>query len=384
MKLVIIVGAGGTGSYFIEDVVHYFNALKGKRHIVVVDGDVVEEKNLLRQGFLKKDLHKGKAESLVSRYRKIVREDITIEAKNQFINSVEDVLEIAMEDNYSEITLVSCVDNNMARLRLTFAMYALRDVCKVEVRFVDSGNAEWHGQTITSVLAKTGETYLQGLHKEIVNKGRKGAVGYKVKGTDTKHILAGIFTTNDDWKNNLTKGDHELSCDDVTESSPQNIGTNMMAAKCLLMTMGMLERKEFTGGEYNFDASTNSLTRKYEGVQIEEGYTERLSELVDYVKTEEGFREVFGEDLVEEVEVEVEEIEEVMVLEDKKPKKARVRKTTVRKESMLGDKEDIFKELDELNELDRTELDDDSLDLFLGIEEEVDLTVGDVTLDLFS
>lgn len=315
MELTIIVGAGGTGSYFIEDVLHYYNVLKRPRTVVVVDGDVVETKNLLRQGFLRQDLGKGKAESLVGRYSKVVGEGIGVTAVRGFINSVDDLVKVVEEargeEKLKSVTLVSCVDNNMARLRLTIGMYALRDIYGCEVRFTDSGNTEWFGQTITSVLTRTGATYLGGLHGVVEAKGLQGVRGYKVRKSTARHILASIFTKNDNWKDNLTRGDHEMSCEDVTESNPQNIGVNMMGAKCLLMTIGMLERKEFVGGEYNYDANINNIARRHDGEQVEEGYEARLEEILAYLSTVEGYVSVFGtEGMGEVVEVDEEGVQE--------------------------------------------------------------------------
>lgn len=361
MKLTLIVGAGGTGSYFIDEIVHYYNALNEPHAIVVVDGDVVEQKNLLRQGFLMRDLHKGKAEALVNRYNKIVREGVTIVARDEFIGSVNDVVEIATEQTYTDITLVSCVDNNMARLRLTFALYALRDICKCEVRFIDSGNEEWYGQTITSVLKKTGETYLQGLHAAVEEHGLQGAQQFQLKESNDRHILASIFTENDNWTSHLTRGDHELSCEDVTESNPQNIGTNMMASKCLLLTVSMLNRNEFVGGEFNYDANANTVTRKNDGVRMEPGYLERLKELLAYVATEEGHRDVFGQ--VEVVEPEVAPTVATVNGKKRKGKTAQSTTPTNLTQELFGDYEDDDDSYSDADAVD-TEEDDLSLDLF--------------------
>ncbi|WP_172792972.1 ThiF family adenylyltransferase, partial [Bacillus amyloliquefaciens] len=59
--LTVIVGAGGTGSYAINNLLNLYRVRAKERHrVMLIDGDVVEEKNLLRQGFLRKDLNKGK------------------------------------------------------------------------------------------------------------------------------------------------------------------------------------------------------------------------------------------------------------------------------------------------------------------------------------
>ena len=72
-RSIVIFGAGGTGGWFIPKLVKIINdvSLKGKRcptRIILVDGDTVEEKNLLRQNFIQNDIGRNKAQVLVQRY----------------------------------------------------------------------------------------------------------------------------------------------------------------------------------------------------------------------------------------------------------------------------------------------------------------------------
>lgn len=360
MDLTVIVGAGGTGSYFIEEVVQYYNTT-GKEHVVhIVDGDRVEERNLLRQGFLRGDIDEYKAGCLVKRYRKIAGGNVTLHAHNQFVNGLWGLLGILGEDGErcKTITLVSCVDNNMARLRLMVGAYILQDKYKKEVRFIDSGNSEWTGQTITKVLKSRGKTYLTGIYDKVHENGLEGLQEVEVGKTGKSHIYASIFTGMRDWKNRLNKGDHELSCDVVTETNPQNIGTNMMASKCLLMTLAQVHDGKFKGGEYVFDARDNHLNRNNNEVTVEEGYEKMLEEVLQYLQTTEGYAEVIGElssgeELVvnetEEV-VEVAVPQEDIVLEDT-DEPLEYEELTVSDEEeweiLEGDSEDDF--ADELN-----------------------------------
>lgn len=395
MKLTFIVGAGGTGSYFIDEIVNYYNVRGEEHRVIVVDGDRVEEKNLVRQGFLRKDLGVGKAECLVNRYKNIAREGLKLEYYDEFIKGVQDLVRLIGDGSYSSITLVSCVDNNMARLRLTFGVYALRDVYGCDVHFIDSGNEEWHGQTITTSLKKSGETYLEGLYDAVEDFGLSKVQEFKLKESKGKHIYASIFTKNNDWKNNLTKGDHELSCDDITESNPQNIGTNMMASKCLLMTVGMVQSGKFKGGEYVFDARTSSIGRNYDGVSVEEGYEERLKELLEYIQTEDGYKEVFeGESVLSTISEEVVET----VVEEKEENGLGIvdeMLNLLELEEELGEEfsEEFEKEFEEVLELDLDFLleDDEESDLedVLGIdfgkefvEDEDELKIEDILDDI--
>lgn len=53
---IVIVGCGGTGSHYIKELGRYLYGNKCMKdngiRIVLVDGDLVEEKNLVRQAFL--------------------------------------------------------------------------------------------------------------------------------------------------------------------------------------------------------------------------------------------------------------------------------------------------------------------------------------------
>ena len=59
---VIIIGAGGTGGYVIPHLYRIGFATERSMRILVCDGDVVEEKNLIRQNFVEQDVGRNKAQ----------------------------------------------------------------------------------------------------------------------------------------------------------------------------------------------------------------------------------------------------------------------------------------------------------------------------------
>ena len=65
---VIIIGAGGTGGYVIPHLYRISFAAERSMRILVCDGDVVEEKNLIRQNFVEQDVGRNKAQVLAERY----------------------------------------------------------------------------------------------------------------------------------------------------------------------------------------------------------------------------------------------------------------------------------------------------------------------------
>src|SRR5699024_4837896 len=209
MEKYVIVGVGGTGSYVTNALVHYLKGSKNKTELILVDGDILEEKNLLRQGFLKRDLEKNKAEALCERYSRIADDNLSVFYVDSFIENTGELEDIIGESD--KVTLISCVDNNMARLRIILTQYKWFYENRKEIHFIDGGNEEWEGQVLINKIAETDLPPL-------IFKG--GKVRYN---EDTEHANSLIFKGNKNWKNSLSVGDFELSCEDVTESAPQNI-----------------------------------------------------------------------------------------------------------------------------------------------------------------
>lgn len=71
MKNILVIGAGGIGSYFARElntlVMHNVNGIEGI-NVTIQDGDEVEEKNLRYQNFEINDLGKNKANAICDRY----------------------------------------------------------------------------------------------------------------------------------------------------------------------------------------------------------------------------------------------------------------------------------------------------------------------------
>lgn len=295
----IVVGLGGTGGYLVNNLVKYLNIYKNKEmELVLVDGDVLEERNLLRQGFLPKDIGRNKAEVLSERFGKVVKENIKLSYRGTYIDKISDVEEIV--GNKKDVVIISCVDNNMARYRLIMSQYKMHEDGLREITFLDAGNEEWHGQVLVNRL----------------RKGYKSPVAYKdgvfeFKGNVKGHNLSTIFDSREDWINTLGRADYELSCDVVAAAAPQNIVTNMTSAAGLMYMLNKVFSKGYENVRYQFDIKKGIQ----EELKIEENI-DRVRELVEFANGE-GNRdlfiggrgdEVYGEGLQELVEDE--EVEE--------------------------------------------------------------------------
>ena len=78
---IVMIGAGGTGGHIAPHLYRLLYALERPVQFVVCDGDIVEEKNLVRQNFTKADLGLNKARVVAERPFQSVGEDAFRQAR---------------------------------------------------------------------------------------------------------------------------------------------------------------------------------------------------------------------------------------------------------------------------------------------------------------
>lgn len=217
--LTLMVGAGGTGSYVLPLLLERYEQERSKHLVLVVDGDVLEERNLLRQGFYLDDLGLNKAQALVKHY-KGTHLQTELYYATQNITSISYLIQmvqtmISFNSNITEVRLVCCADNTMVRYRLELGLHLILNLPSIEqVIYVDSGNTELRGQVL--------------LHKYTKGDTEISLDGVTINGGLSDSIFSRIDAP--DLASKLTFGDFELSCDVISESAPQNIATNQLAA----------------------------------------------------------------------------------------------------------------------------------------------------------
>lgn len=272
-SLTIIIGAGGTGSYFIPNILRELSPKFLNNKVIVLDGDFLETRNLLRQGFYKQVINNSKSEAMFKMYGSKYKG--LFECNTRFLNYADEILNIVSNQiiDYEEIVLVSCVDNNMARLRLLLAQNMIKQAYPDKsVLFLDSGNEEWFGQTIISYMGKDDSPILTFtknnfiVHEENIHAENQDY----------------LFTHMSEWQTKLTKGDHEVSCDVVAEISPQNIATNMMAGNILAYTYSQSKQNIFNNIYFDCKQNKTNILPKSNKDLLLNFY----KELVDYLNSE--------------------------------------------------------------------------------------------------
>lgn len=274
--MTIIVGAGGTGSYLIPNILRQYDEDFINHKVVVLDGDYLEEKNLMRQGFFKDVIHNSKSEAMYKMHSPYFRG--LLDFRTQFLNFSDELLNLIHNDvaEYDEVVLISCVDNNLARLRLFVGQQLIKNLYpEMRVLFVDSGNEEWFGQTLVNFLDVDDKPFLT-FHQNMLTIQEDNINMDKIDS---------ILPRMEDWRNQLTRGDHEMSCDDNVVSHPQNIATNMMASNLLLYTLNRaLDSNVVESIRFDVIRNTTSLVAPIS----KEDFIVFLNELVEFLKTEEG------------------------------------------------------------------------------------------------
>lgn len=223
---IIMLGAGGTGGHIAPHLYRLLHTLDRYTKVIVCDGDIVEEKNLVRQNFIAADLGKNKAQVLAERYATAF--GLEISYVPDFIECRERLAQLVKPDTFpiSPYTyqtqeglsiLIGCVDNNRSR-QLCHDVFKTAD----NLIYIDSGNGEYTGQVVCGIK-RSGRTY------------------YKPIGDVYPDILL-----------ETDKFPTELSCAEASVSAPQSIVANIMAGTAVvsylynILVLGSIETRSIT------------------------------------------------------------------------------------------------------------------------------------------
>lgn len=204
---IVVIGAGGTGGYVIPHLYRLGYASHRNVRIIVCDGDVVEEKNLIRQNFVEQDIGRNKAQVQAERYSAAF--GIECEYMPDFIENDKDLFTLTSPDFYArpysgvpetqKVILLGCVDNNKSRQMCHRVFQSQQNLI-----YIDSGNGEHSGQVVCGVR-------------------QNGKTTYKPVGS----LYPDILKEEDKFPS-------ELSCAERTVSAPQSVTANLTAATAMV------------------------------------------------------------------------------------------------------------------------------------------------------
>ena len=133
--LFIIVGVGGTGSLLARDLPKLI--LEKNHAMCLLDGDIVEKKNIKRQSYQSQDIGENKAIALESKISTFY--DIPCYSIPKYLMNEEITRFTEKFPNHIPVIL-GCVDNNKTRIILENTFNTLS-----ECIYIDSANGEYEG-----------------------------------------------------------------------------------------------------------------------------------------------------------------------------------------------------------------------------------------------
>ena len=183
---ILQIGGGATGSILLSFIIPYMR----EHSLVLMDGDIVEEKNLSNQKYTMKDVGKNKAEVLISRYKKFYKEKGLLFIP-EYLKDIEQVRMVNPD------IIIGCVDNVYTRKILHEYFMEVNG----NLVYIDAGNGdrERNGQVVT---------------------------GIKVKGNISKSPVLDVFPEMKVIEDQISVP----SCERVVAEYPQHITTNVFSA----------------------------------------------------------------------------------------------------------------------------------------------------------
>ncbi len=217
---IIVIGAGGTGTYFLKE---FSRFLSGKSDLPVAsltifDGDTVEHKNLERQAFTEDDLGQNKAAVMAEVLNSSF--DLNWEAVGEYLLKPGQLKEEVGTGTVPII--IGCVDNHACRLVVEEYVSSVENCF-----YLDSANEFDTGEVIFS---------------------------YRVKNKQISPCRSHYFPKIRE----KSKARNEISCEELNNVAPQHIATNMAAGNILLTEVCALFDNLPHPGMVTFDLSMYS------------------------------------------------------------------------------------------------------------------------------
>lgn len=250
---IVQLGAGGTGGHIAPHMYRLLYALDRSVRYIICDGDIVEEKNLVRQNFTPAELGENKAKVLAERYSTVF--GMETEYVPSFVESEEQLLTpqkwytgvYGREVIREMVILLGAVDNNKSRQLCHRVFHQAR-----ELIYIDSGNGEFTGQVVCGIR-QAGRT-----------------------------LYPPIGTVYPDVLEDTDKFPTELSCAEASVSAPQSMAANITAAMAVVnIVYNILALGGSTVRQTTFSTKTvnvrPTIRQKKKGGRRHESYCRRKS-----------------------------------------------------------------------------------------------------------
>lgn len=214
---IIVVGCGGTGGNYLKELGRYLYSLPNKHNhkVIIIDNDVIEERNLIRQPFQREDINKKKSEVMSEILSQIF--DLECHYVSSYIDTTND-LKKCIDLNYINI-LIGAVDNHACRAIMHKVFIKEKNII-----YLDSANGLYNGEIVVGARLDDLTIY-----------------------PDRPFYYPEVLTDKEPPRS-------RRSCTALQEEEPQHLVTNIMAANILLTnTVSIISDSKIKGGIYLFN-----------------------------------------------------------------------------------------------------------------------------------
>lgn len=229
---IVQVGTGGTGGYLVQHIAQMLGISKVDASYVIVDPDIIEEKNLGNQLFLTEEVGLKKADVLASRYSEAYGLNIA-SYSDSYIENLEQ-LKGLFTTEYLQLSnlmygraiflpiIIGCVDNHFTR-KILHEFFEITKPCI----YIDAGNESTIVPKDWQERPKKDWTETE--IKEFNDSGWSGQIVTGVKLNQfyqgaVAEMFPDILTDEDSIRPS------ELSCTELSASEPQRLIVNKFAA----------------------------------------------------------------------------------------------------------------------------------------------------------
>lgn len=220
MKIdILLVGCGGTGGCFFSKMVRFLSGLtlQGiELQFRIIDGDIVEAKNIGRQPFVMEDIGRNKAVALSSIAEEAL--GVRVKAYPTYLSpanmSIVSQFDYETKSNGDIKIVIGAVDNHQCRICLHKYFMSYNDL--PTLIYIDSANELSCGEIVIGVRDRA-----------------------RIITPDRAHYYPEIL-------DDKSKPVYELSCEELNIAAPQHLATNGMAGDLLFSYISQV----IAAGEY--------------------------------------------------------------------------------------------------------------------------------------
>lgn len=245
---IVLIGCGGTGSHVLPNILQYLKSRELTSNfskmpkIILIDGDKVEEKNLVRQRFTSRDIGMNKADALARRYSGVF--GCKIISSSGYISHSKELLALLEESTYT--LFIGAVDNHRARL-------IIWDTCEAFAKkgnqavWIDGGNETHHGQVILGSW---------NLETDSKQAWTNASIGASISSIDLPHFFN--FFPEEILLVGGTPTTPENQCAINVAENPQTIHANATSAQAISNLVTQVFEKSIRTYFISFDSLTGN------------------------------------------------------------------------------------------------------------------------------